>query len=47
VGGLARVTSLVGEAAPSFRLPDADGHPVALADVLGRPVLLVFTRHVH
>lgn len=34
---------LVGRAAPSFSLPDADGRPVALDDLLARgPVVLVF-----
>jgi peroxiredoxin len=41
------VASLVGRPAPRFRLLDADERPVALDDLLGRPVLLVFTRHVH
>jgi peroxiredoxin len=31
-----------GAAAPDFRLPDQDGNPVALADLKGGPVLLVF-----
>ena len=33
----------VGQPAPRFVLPDHEGHPVALADYLGRqPVVLVF-----
>ncbi|MBI4592982.1 MAG: redoxin domain-containing protein [Candidatus Rokubacteria bacterium] len=33
----------VGEAAPPFLLEDSDGHPVNVADYLGRkPVVLVF-----
>ena len=35
----------VGEPPPDFTLPDASGHPVALADYRGqKPVLLVFYR---
>ena len=32
----------VGTRAPDFTLPDADGHPVSLSDLRGRPVALVF-----
>lgn len=36
---------VVGQAAPSFTLPDQNGQPVALADRLSKgPVLLVFFR---
>ncbi|WP_042372578.1 thioredoxin-dependent thiol peroxidase [Streptacidiphilus neutrinimicus] len=31
-----------GDAAPAFTLPDADGRPVALADHLGRKVIVYF-----
>jgi peroxiredoxin len=31
----------VGAAFPDFQLPDVDGHPVALADLRGKPALLV------
>lgn len=32
--------------APEFPLPDPDGVTVSLADCRGRPVLLVFLRHL-
>ena len=32
----------VGEQAPEFTLPDADGKPVRLADLRGKPVVLYF-----
>ena len=32
----------VGDAAPSFTLPDADGHDVSLADFRGRKVVVYF-----
>ncbi|MCZ7618982.1 MAG: peroxiredoxin [Myxococcota bacterium] len=32
----------VGKKAPAFRLADADGHPVALADFAGRDLILYF-----
>lgn len=31
-----------GDTAPAFRLPDADGNPVSLADYLGRQVIVYF-----
>lgn len=31
-----------GTPAPDFTLPDQDGHDVALADLVGRPVVLYF-----
>jgi peroxiredoxin len=42
------VTSVpvVGEPAPGFVLPDQHGQPVDLADLRGRPVLLVFFPYV-
>ncbi len=33
---------VVGDAAPAFTLPDADGKPVSLADFAGRKVVLYF-----
>ena len=36
----------VGDRAPDFALPTLDGEPVALGDLRGRPVLLVFLRHL-
>lgn len=36
----------VGDRAPNFRLVGLDGRPVALSDLRGRPVLLVFLRHL-
>jgi peroxiredoxin len=41
------VGCVVGAAAPSFRLPDADGRLVALDELLGRTVVVLFTRHAH
>ncbi len=32
----------VGDEAPAFTLPDADGNPVSLADFAGRPVIVYF-----
>lgn len=32
----------VGDTAPGFTLPDADGNPVSLADYAGRPVIVYF-----
>jgi thioredoxin-dependent peroxiredoxin len=32
----------IGEPAPDFQLPDADGEQVALADLRGRPVVVYF-----
>jgi peroxiredoxin Q/BCP len=32
----------VGDAAPPFTLPDADGHPVSLADFAGQRVIVYF-----
>jgi peroxiredoxin Q/BCP len=32
----------VGDKAPAFTLPDADGHPVSLSDFAGRPVVVYF-----
>jgi peroxiredoxin Q/BCP len=32
----------VGDPAPAFTLPDADGHPVSLSDFAGRPVVVYF-----
>jgi peroxiredoxin Q/BCP len=32
----------VGDVAPAFTLPDADGHPVSLSDFAGRPVIVYF-----
>jgi peroxiredoxin Q/BCP len=32
----------VGDVAPPFTLPDADGNPVSLADFAGRPVIVYF-----
>jgi len=32
----------VGDAAPAFTLPDADGKPVSLSDFAGRPVVVYF-----
>jgi len=38
----------MGETAPDFVLPTAEGEPISLGDVLrrGRNVLLVFLRHL-
>ena len=36
----------VGAPAPDFRLPALDGPDVALSDYRGRPVVLVFLRHL-
>jgi peroxiredoxin len=33
--------------APAFSLADADGRRVGLADFRGRPLLVVFLRHVY
>lgn len=33
----------VGRAAPSFSLPDAEGHIVSLKDYFGKPVLIIFS----
>ncbi|MFZ5492816.1 MAG: peroxiredoxin [Pseudomonadota bacterium] len=35
-------TLKVGDKAPTFTLPTADGRPVSLADYLGRPVVVYF-----
>ena len=32
----------VGDEAPTFTLPDADGNPVSLSDFAGRPVIVYF-----
>jgi len=32
----------VGDVAPSFTLPDADGNPVSLSDFAGKPVIVYF-----
>jgi peroxiredoxin Q/BCP len=32
----------VGDVAPAFTLPDADGNPVSLSDFAGRPVIVYF-----
>jgi peroxiredoxin len=37
---------VIGAAAPSFRLQDADGAWVALDDLCGRVVVLDFFRHL-
>jgi peroxiredoxin len=45
VAGIAEGVLAVGEAAPRFTLPDATGHPVALADLLASgPVVVCFYR---
>jgi peroxiredoxin len=36
-----------GDPAPHFALPDTAGNLVGLADFVGRPVLLVFARHLY
>jgi len=36
----------VGQPAPDLRLPGLDGSPIALSDYRGRPVVLVFLRHL-
>lgn len=37
---------LVGDPAPAVDLPDQDGRPWRLAERRGRPVVLVFHRHL-
>jgi peroxiredoxin len=36
-----------GDPAPHFALPDTNGNLVGPADFVGRPVLLVFARHLY
>jgi peroxiredoxin len=37
----------VGDPAPRVELPAHDGTPWRLGDHLGRPVVLIFHRHLH
>ena len=36
---------MLGQHAPDFRLDSTAGHPVSLGSMLGRCVVLVFSRH--
>ena len=36
-----------GQPAPAMVLPTHDGHAWRLSDHLGRPVVLIFHRHLH
>ncbi|MDH4168695.1 MAG: peroxiredoxin family protein [Acidimicrobiia bacterium] len=38
---------VIGEAAPPIDLVDADGRRWWLRDQLGRPVVVIFHRHIH
>jgi len=38
---------MIGQPAPRFHLPDADGRVTALEELLDRPLLLIFARHLH
>lgn len=38
---------VIGEPAPDIELVDETGMPWRLADQRGRPVVLVFHRHIH
>ena len=40
--GMESSTLNVGDVAPPFTLPDADGNPVSLSDFAGRPVIVYF-----
>ncbi len=40
------VRAVVGRPAPDFELPEVAGSPWRLADHVGRPLLLVFHRHL-
>ena len=40
------MTATLGAPAPEFQLPALDGSLVSLSDYRGRPVLLVFLRHL-
>jgi peroxiredoxin len=41
------MTISVGDPAPPVALPDHDGTVWRLVDHLGRPVVLIFHRHLH
>jgi len=41
------VTVDVGDPAPDVELLDVDGRSWSLADHRGRPVVLIFHRHIH
>ena len=40
------MTATLGAAAPEFQLPTLDGALMTLSEYRGRPVLLVFLRHL-
>jgi len=38
---------MIGQPAPRFHLPDADGNVTTFEELLDRPLLLIFARHLH